>query len=368
MRLLFIYTHKGYNDSFLKKDVGMVPSFLSEGKDVEALFYTESKDGKVNFRNLRVLFTGKNWLVSNFYSIIFLFKNRFYSKECDLLVFHLSIRNIIPIIFYKLLFNGKLICKMDLNTVSAQSYCDASMVSITKRIFMKFMVLLTDRFYIETARNYNIVKKGIFGTDISKKIELLPNGVDEELVMSVASNDEFVQREKIITIITRFDSEDKAPYRVFDVVQVMADLNLKDWRFNIIGNFPDSFITELMNQAGQLGVNVTCLGKNQTLNEVYNKLYKSSIFLCLSKEESYCISLVEAAVFNNYIITTNVGVAEDLSKQYDKLRIIDVYTKEELKKSIEKACHKHKSENNGISNEMLKFYSWGQIINRVLRK
>lgn len=367
MKLLFIYTHNGYRDFFLHKDVGMVPSFLSGNNEVDSLFYVESKKGSMKFKNLRISYTGKNWFISNFCSFLFLLKNRLRCSDYDLLVFHLSIRNIIPIILFKLLFKGNVICKMDLNTESAKAYCDNS-GGILKRILMKLMAWLTDHFYVETSRNYEIVKNGIFGIDISKKIELLPNGVDEKLVISVVNDGGIVLRNKVITIISRFESEDKAPHRILDVVEIMSDLSLHDWQFNIIGSFPDTFINKLERKAKQFNVNVTCTGKNKELNEVYEELYRSEIFLCLSREESYCISLVEAAVFNNYIITTNVGVAEDLSKIYEKVDIMNNYTKKELNELIKNVTEKYESGNAKISKETLNFYSWDKIVHRTLRK
>lgn len=367
MKLLFIYTHNGYRDFFLHKDVGMVPSFLSGNNEVDSLFYVESKKGSMKFKNLRISYTGKNWFISNFHSFLFLLKNRLRCNDYDLLVFHLSIRNIIPIILFKLLFKGNVICKMDLNTESAKAYCGNS-GGILKHILMKLMTWLTDHFYVETSRNYEIVKNGIFGIDISKKIELLPNGVDEKLVISVVNDGDIVLRDKVITIISRFESEDKAPHRILDVVDIMSDLSLHDWQFNIIGSFPGTFINELERKAKLLNVNVTCTGKNKELNEVYGELYRSEIFLCLSREESYCISLVEAAVFNNYIITTNVGVAEDLSKVYEKVDIMNNYTKQELNELLKNITEKYESGNAKISTEMLNFYSWDKIIHRTLRK
>ena len=65
MKLLFIYTHNGYRDFFLHKDVGMVPSFLSGNNEVDSLFYVESKKGRMKFKNLRISYTGKNWFISN---------------------------------------------------------------------------------------------------------------------------------------------------------------------------------------------------------------------------------------------------------------------------------------------------------------
>ncbi|EDM1757274.1 glycosyltransferase family 1 protein, partial [Salmonella enterica subsp. diarizonae] len=358
----------GYNDSFLKKDVGMVPLCMSNGELVDTLFYCKDKKGTITFDKLNIEFTGCGWLASNFKSILFLLRNIINGRGYDLLVFHLSIRNIIPILIFKSIFKGKLICKMDLNTESAIKYATCHLQSQTiKYKLMKMMVGLTDIFYIETRRNYDIIKKGIFGLNISEKLKIMPNGVDENLVKVVSQNGGITPRkEKILTIISRFNCEAKAPYRIFDVIEIMSELNISEWTLNIIGKFPESFITDLRKKAVCHNVNIVCEGYNLELKDVYKHLYKSKVFLCLSIEESYCISLVESAVFNNCIITTNVGVSADLSQKYDRIKILDTYTKEKLKFYIREVIMSEQTEYCDISLKMLELYSWKKIINKTV--
>ncbi|STE67147.1 putative UDP-D-galactose:(glucosyl)lipopolysaccharide-1, 6-D-galactosyltransferase [Escherichia coli] len=91
------------------------------------------------------------------------------------------------------------------------------------------------------------------------------------------------------------------------------------------------------------------------------------MFICLSLQESYCISLVEAAVFNNHIISTNVGVAEDLSLKYGNIKIIENYSKNLLSKTIEKTIKNDiKIKKASISDRMLDSYSWDNIITGVM--
>ncbi|HAN9068374.1 TPA: glycosyltransferase family 1 protein, partial [Escherichia coli] len=52
--MLYIYTHNGYNDAFLKKDVGMVPSVMLNGGKVDSLIYCKEKKGKAVFNNLEI--------------------------------------------------------------------------------------------------------------------------------------------------------------------------------------------------------------------------------------------------------------------------------------------------------------------------
>lgn len=107
----------------------------------------------------------------------------------------------------------------------------------------------------------------------------------------------------------------------------MSELKLNNWTLQILGYFPTIFTDALRIRALECGVNIICDGYNLELYDVYKRLFKSKMFICLSLQESYCISLVEAAVFNNHIISTNVGVAEDLSLKYGNIKIIENYSK-----------------------------------------
>ncbi|EJE0812484.1 glycosyltransferase, partial [Escherichia coli] len=336
---------------------------------VDSLIYCKEKKGKAVFNNLEIYFTGCGWFISNFKAILFLCRNAIFNRHLDLLIFHLSLRNIVPVLTYKLLFKGELICKMDLNTESAIEYSDKShKINGIKKKLIRMIISRTDQFYVETIRNYNIINKGIFDVPISGKLKLMPNGVDAKLVREVIKTEgPDVFKENTITIISRHACEAKAPNRIFDVIDVMSELKLNNWTLQILGYFPTIFTDALRIRALECGVNIICDGYNLELYDVYKRLFKSKMFICLSLQESYCISLVEAAVFNNHIISTNVGVAEDLSLKYGNIKIIENYSKNLLSKTIEKTIKNDiKIKKASISDRMLDSYSWDNIITGVM--
>ncbi len=56
-----------------------------------------------------------------------------------------------PVLTYKLLFKGELICKMDLNTESAIEYSDKShKINGIKKKLIRMIISRTDQFYVET--------------------------------------------------------------------------------------------------------------------------------------------------------------------------------------------------------------------------
>lgn len=364
MDLLYIYTHKGYNPSFLEKDVGMAPSFLSKKKPVNSLFFGRNKKRNIIFRNLNITFTYSNWLKSNIKAFSFLYSESKKNKNLNLFLFHLSMRNIICIGIYRFLFNGKIICKLDLNTRTAYTYRTGKETSYLKRVILRWMIKKTDTFYVETQRNYNLIINNCLGVTLVGKLKLMPNGINKKNLELIKYGRD-IKKEKKIIIITRYDSELKCPDRIFDIIKAMKELVLNDWSLKIIGEFPEFYTNKINSYAEKKNVNVDCYGKNIDIKDVYLQLNSSSIFLCLSDEESYCISLIEAAVFNNNIISTDVGVAEDLSKNYKRMTIIKNYSYNTLKISLEKLTKNFHGERCYLSDDIMNIYSWENIINKA---
>ena len=364
MDLLYIYTHKGYNPSFLEKDVGMAPSFLSKKKPINSLFFGENKKENIFFRNLNITFTGSGWFKSNIKAFLFLHSESKKNKNLNLFLFHLSMRNIICIGIYRFFFKGKIICKLDLNTKTAHTYRTGEKISYLKKIILRWMIKKTDTFYVETRRNYNLIINNCLGITLTGKLKLMPNGINKKN-LDFIKNDSNYKKEKTIIIITRYDSELKCPDRIFDIIKAMRELVLDDWSLKIIGTFPEHYKNKINNYAEKRNINIDCHGENIDIKNVYLQLNSSSIFLCLSDEESYCISLIEAAVFNNNIISTDVGVAEDLSKNYKKITIIKSYNYNTLRIILKKSTDNFHSEICHLSDDIMSMYNWENIIDNA---
>ncbi|MCE7597871.1 glycosyltransferase, partial [Vibrio fluvialis] len=100
--------------------------------------------------------------------------------------------------------------------------------------------------------------------------------------------------------------------------------------------------------------------------DLLNHLSDSFMMICYSIEESFCISLIEAAAFNNHIVTTNVGVAEDLSKLYDKISVLDDFDANIFVEKVNLADYMYKDNNiQSINNEIMDCYKWSNIAAKV---
>lgn len=81
---------------------------------------------------------------------------------------------------------------------------------------------------------------------------------------------------------------------------------------------------------------VILVGSIENRKELYKIYSKSKCFILTSRYESFGIVLVEAARFGNYIITTDVGAAKDVTRNGVIGKIISSEDKLELKKEIKR--------------------------------
>ncbi|MBY5947413.1 glycosyltransferase [Photobacterium rosenbergii] len=353
MNSLFFYPWSGFQTNFLNKDVGFFPSYYTHQGKVTML--VKGKGKPFVFRNISAEFYSNLYIFGLMYFLYKIVRGDYKS----LILFHIGLKNLLPvIIFNSLNKDGKIICKADLNietaffiTKSSHSFFNSVKISLYKLMLGKIDVLLVETSNVYEVLNDNKSKLGI------NRLELMPNGLDDLEFDNLNIAEE---KEKVITIITRFETEKKAPERLFDVIN---NVTVPDgWRLNLIGQIPDN-INEL--------IDVNCRKSNLTINsigyldrnELLHHMSQSAIFVCYSREESFCISLIEAAAFNNMIVSTNVGVAKDLSKEYSRIQIFDNYDAESFSKKISEVALNF--EGDMTDESVIKKYSWRNIISRV---
>lgn len=131
-------------------------------------------------------------------------------------------------------------------------------------------------------------------------------------------------KEKIIIQVARFGSYQKNTEFLLDV---LASVDLKDWKVILAGpietkeqNF-QNIIDNFYNQHTNLRDKIVFVGNISSREELFNLYKKSAVYLNTSRWESFGISMLEAAYFNNYLISTDVGAAIDIinDNQYGKI-------------------------------------------------
>ena len=300
---------------FLDKDVGNFPRYSSVGFTVVFLFKGRSKYSSWN--NLELRSISSIYLLGLFQLVKFIKINR----PRRLYIFHIGLKNLLPIFLCKLVSpETEIVCKSDLNIATA-SYLvkqDNFGIDWIRKKLYEYSYSRIDILTVETGVVYEKIANLGWILNGAVRLKLLHNGLDDEFSSKLA----IVEKRNVITVITRFDSIDKSPERIFDLLN---NLKIpKDWAVNVIGPIPDTTRERLVILADKNGINLNLLGVLDR-DGVKATLMLSSIFLCYSSNESFCISLIEAAACANHVVTTNVGVARDLEKYYSAIDVVDIY-------------------------------------------
>ncbi len=101
------------------------------------------------------------------------------------------------------------------------------------------------------------------------------------------------------------------------LLNALAKVDLKDWKFYLIGPVEESFrlrINDFFRQYPEKKVSVIVVDAIYDKKKLWDFYNRSKIFVLTSRSESYALVLNEALRFKNYIISTEVGAAEDLIK------------------------------------------------------
>jgi len=211
---------------------------------------------------------------------------------------------------------GKIFLKTDLGLYEKDGKDLLKWENMT--IFLKIVhcifKIFPDVMTVETRNGYSRLQSSYYGSLVSEgKLYYLPNGVDPEiLVDNNIRRKKIYEKEKLIITVGRIGTYQKNTELLLDI---LSAINLKDWKVKIIGGIESSFqqVIEnfyLRNPEKRDSVLFTGPVSQKELWEYYNR---SRIFLFTSRHESYGLALSEAMYMGDYVITTNVGIASELS-------------------------------------------------------
>lgn len=195
---------------------------------------------------------------------------------------------------------------------------------------------------VETKAALDLLQQfAVFG---GVKAVLCRNGVET----GIDTADLSTNRDIDVLIVTRFNSPAKAATRYLDLLADYRD----ELRVAIVGTGSIAAASTLKSNAN---LNIQChdsLDHRQLVRMMCN----AKVFLNLSAQESFCLSLLEAAEAGCRIITTDVGVAQDLAEFYAHLRIIE-YDRQSL---IDNVRHELQKEN--MMGLRPGFFSWHSVL------
>ena len=321
----------------LYKDVGEVPYYLSKNYNVECEIVHLGNGLSGNFRSVKLIprkgFMSKLRKIPGlggiFYSIRLLTYLIKHAKKIDvLMLFHFSKFNFLAVILYKLMNSkGKIYNKLDLDPCNIEQK--------NNKITVKKYINFVDLFSVETLVAYEKIKHNFHGFDIDDKLLYLPNGFDEDLIAEneIEIND-FKDKENLIITVGRLGAHEKITEMILRAIET---LDLKDWKVALVGPICNGFekvIEEFYIKYPEKKSTVIFMDNitdKKILMDYYNR---AKVFLLTSRRESFGIVLNEALYFGNYIITTNVGAAIDITNNGQFGTVIKNNNSEDLKQVL----------------------------------
>lgn len=240
-----------------------------------------------------------------------------HAPQTDLLMcFHWRPETLVSIWLYKLL-NRRGLVYIKLDTGSGEEW-ELSRRSFPVRWLKKRLYTLclkkTDVLSCETSQAYEaLCRSRDFGGLMPRKLVLMPNAFDEELLSECHIQErDFQRKENLIITVGRLGSPQK---NTGMILEALAQTDLKEWRFVFIGPVESGFgqtVEQFFRRHPAKREQVAFTGKIEEKKELWEWYNRAKVFVCTSRWESYGIVLNEAKRFRNYLVSTRVGAAEDL--------------------------------------------------------
>ncbi len=357
----------------LIKDVGMVPYTLKKIFNCSAeLVSFETKGENYSYlesevKGLKLRFLKKGlkipFLDVYFSAIYYLLKN---AKKIDVLnLFHFSYNTLLYGYLYKKLnHKGTLYIKLDMrpgllkeNLEPIQTFNLYRKIIKSGRIY--FIKNILDMASYENNITFEEVKEII--PEYESKFIYIPNGFSSYNFNKIKTYDE---KENIITTVGRIGTEQKNNQKL---LSVLSKIDLKSWKVFFIGPIENQFqnvIKDFFKKYSYKKDSIVFVGAISDRKELFEYYNKSKVFCLTSRYEGFALVFPEALRARNYIVTTNVGGAKEITNNGEIGGI--VHTEKELYselKAIIEGDIDLKS-NYNLAKEYSKKFNWEYIFIR----
>jgi GalNAc-alpha-(1->4)-GalNAc-alpha-(1->3)-diNAcBac-PP-undecaprenol alpha-1,4-N-acetyl-D-galactosaminyltransferase len=324
--ITLIFNHFEFGREHLGKDVFLIPHHLGKqlGYDVTIVYPRTTTNGDIpeflNGVRLVPLRYRKHvqfiplWQHLNFY--IYLLKH---VKSINVLMrFHLSVHTEFMSIFYKKLNRkGKVYVKLDINPDGLEATYGDSKLSL-KRIIHRWVTASflrnADCFSCESTVAYQRLKESHFPqVQFGDKLQILPNGFDEELLQSMHLQERtFDEKENLLITVGRLGTSQKNT-EMF--LRALTKVNLQNWQVCLIGTI-ESRIEETIQAFYKDNPNkqesVKFIGVIKDKKKLWEYYNRAKVFVLTSNWEGYPIVYPEAKRFRNYMVSTDVAACRDI--------------------------------------------------------
>lgn len=348
----------------LIKETGMIPYYLHRNFNFNSKILTYQNESnypylKVYCEGLKLEFLKKlkrfnNLLYCDLPIVKYLLFN---SKKIDILeLMHLTNTSVIYCILYKFLNpKGFIYLKTDAlediknhNKIRIKSYVNYNyytnkgliaqikntiriiLGTLIKKLFLKAVNLLS----IESKEIYNDIKN--YPT-IKEKIIYAPSGIDDIHAIKLASNKIlFKNKKNMIITVGRLGSTQKATETLLQAVSKIK--SLENWQVILIGPIETKFkkwILDYFQSFPYLKKKVFFTGEISDRKKLYEYYQLSKIFCLTSRWESFGLVLVEAGYYGNFIVSTNIPTAREITNYGNFGSLFEIEDSDQLAKILE---------------------------------
>lgn len=310
-----------FDNGVAGRDMFLVPMYLAEQLGVEMEIVFPKRENNKHYTGyyrgvkLTPIKSDSNHIDTTFWSersmTWWLIKN---ARKADVLfLYWLNKRNIWYCFLYKLL-NPKGICYLKVDGEIWYGSYKSFVRRVRRKIVELFFYQRFDVVSVETEAVFKAVKKGLYGDVWKDRILIVSNGFDYKLFDELGiRRKSFAEKENLIITVGQIGTYYKNSEFMLDVLDGM-DLN--EWEFHFIGPVEPSFVSKYddfckrnPNSASKVKL-IGCINDRRNLWEQYNR---AKIFALTSRKEGMPNVYIEANAFGNYILTTDVSSAEDIT-------------------------------------------------------
>lgn len=306
----------------LTKDVGMIAYKLNQLYGYDA-FVATYKNGEYPYledevKGLKMDFIKRQH--SHFRdAYLYLKKN---ASSIDILqIFHMTLNSVVYAFLYKMFNkNGVVFLKLDCTKILVDKIRQMNMIQ--RQILNAFL----NKVDIIGVEKKEILNELLCELKAHKdKLLNVPNGLDFSK-SEIKPKTKFSNKENIILSVGRIGSPEKDSKILMDAFSKVDKNILGNWKLVFVGPIEKGFEKEIDNyfkEHEELKGKVIFKGPIYDRKELYDEYRKAKIFCLTSKFESVGIVLIEAGAMGDVIISTNVGIADEIVSNNNGI-VIDV--------------------------------------------
>ena len=379
--------HRLYNVE-LTKPPGMIPWYISKvsGGAVKTSLvgYNVSGENFTYYERMKdnlslVLFKSPGRLETQLHFKLTLYLAR-HARTIDMLhLYHYCWATLFKCLIYRILNpNGCLYVKLDADWRIRGFFEPGKRHGLKKllgpirpsHLCRRFINGLANIISVETTALYDYLMSQSDG-QLRKKLFLNPYGLPIEEMDDYALRNK-KRKEHLVITVGRLGTEQKNTELLMESIARIKDH--KDWKYAFIGPYDalfEKYVGEYFLRYPWLKNIVQCPGNISERPALYDFYHRASIFCLTSRFESWAIVLTEAAYFGDYIITTDVGCAREITDNGKLGCIMDDMTPDSLADKLQGIINGSimiTREAAAAAERCKRDFSWAAVVKRLIER